>query len=204
MGSNVYPVTAATVLPKAVNEFTSSGTYTVPTGATWARIIAIGGGGGGGNSTTVGRYSGGGGSGAYVDKWVQVTAGATHTVTIGAGGVSQTTSANGNDGGTTSVGTLVSALGGSGGGGNASAALPASGGAGEKPGNPAVLFYNGTSTSGNNGVGAGGFLGQVSGGASTNGAASGLGYGAGGGGAGNNASAASGAGAIGYAIVYSY
>ena len=48
MPFDVYPSTMSSGQPRDVQEFTSSGTYTVPSGCTWARIIAIGGGGSGG------------------------------------------------------------------------------------------------------------------------------------------------------------
>jgi len=67
--------------------FTSTGSFTVPTGVTTLFITAVGGGGGGGSGdTNVG--GGGGGGGAFVIKaGVKVTAGNSYTVTIGAHGV---------------------------------------------------------------------------------------------------------------------
>jgi hypothetical protein len=101
---------------KALNTqvFTSSGTYTPTAGMVYCVIEAVGGGGSG--STTNLNSGGGGGGGAYGRAvFTAVTIGASQAVTIGAGGVSVTASA-GNAGGTTSVGSLISAGGGTGGG----------------------------------------------------------------------------------------
>lgn len=210
MGSNVYPTPTASSggTPRAANEFTSSGTYTVPTGATWARIIAIGGGGSGGGPNGSSRPAGGGGSGTYIDKWVAVTAGANHTVTIGAGGTGVSTNANGNAGGTTSVGTLVSADGGGGGRIAATTNPSPAGGGGQNPGFPGLLTFDQTGAIATwyGGNGGGGFLGTgaVQGGdVASQGGFGGKGYGAGGAGVGNTGQT-SGAGAAGYVIIYSY
>jgi hypothetical protein len=84
--------------------FTTSGTYTVPTGVTAIEIEVIGGGGGGGFNG-----GGGGGGGGYAKGTYNVTPGANLAVIIGVGGVS---GASFRDGGTTSVATYISATGG--------------------------------------------------------------------------------------------
>lgn len=100
--------------------FTSSGTFTVPSGVSAVKVTVIGGGGGGGGATAgVGQISvgGGGGGGGTAIKWVTgLVPGSTVTVTVGIGG-SGNSGSNGlaQSGGTSSFGTHCSATGGVGG-----------------------------------------------------------------------------------------
>lgn len=91
-------------------EFTASGTFTVPDGVTKIYVEALGGGGGGGNATSTSTYiagGSGGGSGSFISHILTVVPGSSKTVTIGAGGTS------GSVGGTTSfTGLTYSAIGG--------------------------------------------------------------------------------------------
>jgi hypothetical protein len=81
--------------------FTSSGTFTVPTGITAAKVTVIGGGGSGGDVTGTGSAAGGGGGGGVAIEFVTgLTPGGTVTVTVG--GVA----------GTSSFGAFCSATGG--------------------------------------------------------------------------------------------
>lgn len=64
-----------------MQEFTSSGVFTVPTGVTEITVEVIGAGGSGG-----GNGSGGGGGGGYSSGTFTVSPGSSHIVTIGAGG----------------------------------------------------------------------------------------------------------------------
>lgn len=97
-----------------IQYFTSSGTFTVPTGITRVKVQVIGG-GGAGNATTflagnIWMNGGGGGGGGFGEGVFTVTPGATIAVTIGAAGI-----ANGGTGGTTSFGSFITATGGLGG-----------------------------------------------------------------------------------------
>ena len=86
--------------------FTASGTWTKGAGTT--KILAQGVGGGGGGGWGGGGYygTGGGGAGGYADKFIDVAAISTITVTIGSGGAANST------GGTTSFGAHFTCTGG--------------------------------------------------------------------------------------------
>ena len=109
--------------------FTSSGTWTKPSGYSASSRVLIqawGAGGSGGR----GNKSGGGGGGGYTERWLTLSSmGATETITIGAGGAAVTAdSTAGNSGGNSTVGSLVTAYGG--GGGQQSSVQFAGGGGG--------------------------------------------------------------------------
>ncbi|EIW9306291.1 glycine-rich domain-containing protein [Klebsiella pneumoniae] len=100
-----------------VQVVTSSALITKSAGAKKWRIRALGAGAGSSAApaTDAGQVSisNGGGAGAYAEGIYDVSALSSATVTIGSGGVGGTAiSPNGGDGGTTSVGTLISAPGG--------------------------------------------------------------------------------------------
>lgn len=110
-------------------DFTSSGTFSVPSGVDKVLVLAVGGGGaGGGCLSGAGTYQAGGGGGGGQIKFepVAVTAGSSVTVTIGAGGTGGT--GDGASGGSTTFGALLTALGGSGGAGNDNALTPVTNG----------------------------------------------------------------------------
>ncbi|EJU31755.1 TPA: hypothetical protein RKY22_005452 [Klebsiella michiganensis] len=100
-----------------VQVVTSSALITKSAGAKRWRIRALGAGAGSSAApaTAAGQVSisNGGGAGAYAEGIYDVSALSSATVTIGSGGVGGTAiSPNGGDGGTTSVGTLISVPGG--------------------------------------------------------------------------------------------
>jgi hypothetical protein len=75
-------------------DFTSSGTFNVPTGVTNVKVTVIGAGGNGGtaDSGCGGGSGGGGGAGGYVVAYVAVTSGGTVSVTVGTNAGSRTSS----------------------------------------------------------------------------------------------------------------
>ncbi|MGD0826988.1 MAG: hypothetical protein ACLQED_09230 [Desulfobaccales bacterium] len=111
-------------IPHGMQLFTSSGTWTLPSGITKAWVICVGGGGGSGGSGT--GTPGPGGPGGYAEGIIAVTGNV--TVTVGGGGAGNLSgNGNGNGGGTSSFAgfTTISASGG--GGGNASGGYGSSG-----------------------------------------------------------------------------
>lgn len=146
-------------------------TWTKPTGLTQIYVKMWGGGGGGSGQLGI-TYKGAGGGGGYVEKWILASElGSTETITIGAGGAGG--SNNGVDGGDTTFGSLLTALGGKKGSASAGSAGDV-GGAGGFPIQVYPLVGTGTGQAGLY-AGAGGEDGQ-------NGGASYFGGGGGGGG----------------------
>jgi subtilisin-like proprotein convertase family protein len=174
---------------QTTTSFTGSGTFTVPAGVTNVTVECWGGGGAGGGCTALNRSTGGGGAGGTYTKstGVVVIPGLMISVTVGAGGTGNL-GADGNPGGTSSFGALVSAVGGNGGGVNGTTTPLNGPGASIASG---IVTFNGgaggtgTATSGSSGTsgGGGGGAGSTGNGGSSTGTAAGT-AGAGGGGAG--------------------
>jgi hypothetical protein len=118
------------VSPIGGQVFTSSGTFTIPTGVTAVKVTVVGGGGGGGAFfNCAGTGGGGGGGGSSIKYLTGLTPANTLAVTVGAGGtVSATDTNNSTAGGTSSVAsgtqsiTTISATGGAKGNGYPSTA----------------------------------------------------------------------------------
>jgi hypothetical protein len=91
--------------------FTSSSSWTAPTGVTKA-VAIIAGAGGGGNF----GYAVNGGNGGFASALITVVPGTSYSVTIGSGGNGGTNA--GNSGGSSSFASFISANGGGGGGTN--------------------------------------------------------------------------------------
>lgn len=94
-------------LPQTSNYvvFTSSGSWSIPSGVTTIKIRAIqggGGGGGGGSTNSATTYQGGGtggGAGVVVDQAVALSSDTSLTITVGAGGTGGSAGASGGNGG---------------------------------------------------------------------------------------------------------
>ncbi len=145
----------------SMQQFTSSGTWTKPSGITKIVVEIFGGGGGGGGGRSSGSYpngANGGGAGGYSMKVIDVSSISTATVTIGAGssgaGADSDASAGGNSTWVDGTNTLT-ANGGTGGlmgqnntsnlGGTASGGdINVSGGAGECGYHNSTLGHGGT------------------------------------------------------------
>lgn len=113
-GSGALSFSAVSGVLSDYQEFTSSGTWTKPTGATWVYVEAIGGGGGGANDTSTTNVGGGSG-GESVFRLLQASElASTVTVTVGAGGAGCANGAfdQGSTGGTTTFGSHLTAYGG--------------------------------------------------------------------------------------------
>lgn len=112
-------VTCTTAVEKGQKIFTTSGTFTVPTGVTSIDIFCVGGGGAGGGYIEAYFVSGyadregisaGGGGGYTATKLKQVvTPGDSYTVTIGAGAAENNTKDARTYGGATSFGNILTA-----------------------------------------------------------------------------------------------
>lgn len=96
--------------------FNASGTWTRPTGVTWAIVLGCGGGSGGGGGAGGANDSGGGGGGAGTIQWstmVDVTSTPTVAVVVGSGGAGGVgssvpgTATSGSAGGNSSFGTII-------------------------------------------------------------------------------------------------
>jgi hypothetical protein len=193
----------------SVQTFTSSGTWTRPTGITKVIMEVQGAGGGGAGNDGTGYYCTGGGGGGYAKKFLDVSSISTSTITVGAAGSGGGSASSGGAGGATSWADGTNTI--TGNGGNAGIARTsnnageaggsASGGDINIDGGYSIGVYHNQSLDRSYMAG-GSFLG-VAGNGTTSGANPGTGYGAGGGGV--MASSGSGAaGAAGIVIVWEY
>jgi hypothetical protein len=129
------PAGAGAAAGPAYQAFTTTGTWTKPSGYdddTVVMVEAWGGGGGGGRGIGAGLGSGGGGGG-YARRYFRIAdLPATVSVTIGAGGVAAVAlNTAGSVGGNSTFGSLLTAYGGGGGLGVSSGSLTGGGGGGE-------------------------------------------------------------------------
>jgi hypothetical protein len=120
MGIAVIPAPAAAAgKTQKFQEFTSTGTWTAPTGVVAVECFLVGAGGGGGGTYGNNASGGGGGGGEALQRMITVVPGTTYTITIGAGGTAGTANSGGGtrggDGNNSTFGALLTAVGGGGG-----------------------------------------------------------------------------------------
>ena len=102
----------------SVQVFTSSGTWTKPSGITKVMVEVQGAGGSGGNSNV--SNGGCGAGGGYAKKLIDVSSISSSTITVGTGGVGTSGVSTGNSGGSSSWADGTNTVTGSGGGGGVS------------------------------------------------------------------------------------
>ena len=107
--------------PPSIQVFTSSGTWTKPSGCKTIKVTVVGGGGGGGGARgldgTSNAAGGGGGAGGSAIEYIDVTAVSSVSVTVGSGGAGGLGTSSGSAGGTSSFGAYCTGNGGGGGDG---------------------------------------------------------------------------------------
>lgn len=126
-GASTLPSFQAVVNSFSLNQivYTTNATYIPSAGMAYCQVDMVGGGGGGGgapagSAVSLSTVGVGGGGGEYARGLFSAsTIGASRAIIIGAGGVGHTGAA-GDNGGTTSFSTLMTAIGGTGGGSYAS------------------------------------------------------------------------------------
>jgi len=158
----------AAVVAASLQEFSSSGTWTKPSSATFVMVEAWGAGGGGGSgrrgaAASVRGGGAGGGGGAYAFRLFKASdLPSTISVTIGAGGAGgaartadSTDGASGSAGGNTTFGLYLTAFGGSGGvfGQASSSSATKGGGVLSSTGDPNVGLPTGQTVAGHFGSG---------------------------------------------------
>ena len=185
---------SSSIGPASIQTFTSSGTWTRPSGVTKIMVEVIGG-GGGGEKASSSNFMGGGGGGGYSKELIDVSALASETVTVGAGGDggdNYLTTAT--SGGTSSFGSYLSATGGA-------VASSSAGGSGGTGSGGDINSKGSGGGSGDNSQIAGGGGSSVLGGGGKTTAGQGAGedggnYGGGGSGGGDDRDGGSGAGGV--------
>ena len=205
---------------QSIQTFTSSGTYTKPSGINRLKVIVTGGGGGGGGGNPGYNARGGGGAGGTAIKVIDATSITTETVTIGAAGTAGSGTGsgdggNGQAGGTSSFGSHCSATGGYGGstgqnpttftrGVGSSGDLNLTGGDGTQYEGGGSSTDEGGSTSGGSSYWGGGGMGDGGGGNNAGGVGQAFGSGGGGGQHNGTGSSAGGAGKAGIVYIEEY
>ncbi|MFG6591291.1 hypothetical protein [Sulfitobacter sp. 1A12157] len=98
-------------------EFLTSGTWTKPEGVSFVYVEAVGGGGGGGNHPGASSKAGGSGGEGVSRLFLAADVSSSESIVIGAGGLGTANGAEStaSDGGSTSMGSLITASGGYGG-----------------------------------------------------------------------------------------
>lgn len=115
--------------------FTSTGTFTTPSGASVLVVTVVGGGGGGASSFSSQGTVGDGGRGGVGVRIINNPSGA-YAVSIGSGGAGAPLGGNGSNGNQSSFGGLITANGGAGGAGSTNGSTGSVSGSTYRPRNP--------------------------------------------------------------------
>jgi hypothetical protein len=146
--STTQTTAATTSLPGILGQvFTSSGTFTIPTGVTALKVTVVGGGAGGS-----GNGGGGGGAGVSIAYLTGLTSSATLSVTVGGGGGGGSNNNNGGGGGLSRVSSgtqSITSIIGNGGGGGAGGGGGGGGGGSASGGSLNFTGQSGTSADAN-------------------------------------------------------
>ena len=135
----------------SVQTFTSSGTWTRPTGITKVIVEVQGAGAGGNNSLSSSSYATTGSAGGYVKKLIDVSSISTATITIGAKGAGSATR-TGNNGGNSVWSDGTNTLTGGGGYGSNGSSLTGTAGGSATGGDLNIQGGNGANASSDGGV----------------------------------------------------
>jgi len=161
---------------QTTQQYTANGSFVVPAGISTVQVEAWGGGGAGGgvNGANSSTRAGGGGSGGTFTRNTSVTVsgGTSYTVTVGAGGTG-VNQADGNAGGASSFGALVTAAGG--GGGKVGTTSPNNGAGGGAATGTTLNGGTGAAASGGNSGAGGGGPGSTTSGSNASGTTGGAG-----------------------------
>ena len=135
----------------SVQVFTSSGTWTRPSGITKVMVEVQGAGAGGNNSLSSSSYATTGSAGGYVKKLIDVSSISTATITVGAKGTGSATR-TGNNGGNSVWSDGANTLTGGGGYGSVGSSLTGTAGGSATGGDLNIQGGNGANAAGDAGV----------------------------------------------------
>lgn len=157
--NTTYSITCNPTTATTIRTFTSSGTFTPPTGVTSVEYLVVAGGGAGGSWGGAWSGGGGGAGGMWIGS-VGVTAGTPYAITVGGGGT-PVANADGGNGGNTVFQGVATVFGGGGGSGGDHAGVAGGSGGGGLANNGSFPGGAGTAPQGNAGGSGAGYVNNV-------------------------------------------